>query len=105
VSRPEELLDYQRPNYDDIVMARVQRLHWLRSGTVEEQGQRLAELKAFYSKDENAAQFITDWCVTADPRNAERNLPVIMPFVLWPKQREFIHRINRTVAHRQGPTG
>jgi phage terminase large subunit len=90
VSRPEELLDYQRPNYDDIVMARVQRLHWLRSGTVEEQGQRLAELKAFYSKDENAAQFITDWCVTADPRNAERNLPVIMPFVLWPKQREFI---------------
>lgn len=101
MSRPEEALNYQAPNYDDIVMARVERLHWLRSGSVEERAQRLAELRAFYAKDENAAQFITDWCVTADPRNAERNLPVIMPFVLWPKQREFI---NTAITHwrRQG---
>ncbi len=94
--RPEALLDYQRPNYDAIVAARVERLHWLRSGSVEEQGQRLAEVRAHYAKDENAADFITDWCVTADPRNAERNLPVIMPFVLWPKQREFI---NAAIQH------
>ena len=44
MTRPEDALDYKSPNYDDIVMARVERLHWLRSGTVEEQGQRLAEL-------------------------------------------------------------
>lgn len=88
--RPEEALNYRTPDYDPIIRARIDRLSWLRSGTPEERAQKLADLRAFYAKDENAAQFITDWCVTADPRNAERNLPVIMPFVLWPKQREFI---------------
>jgi phage terminase large subunit len=90
VTRPEDELNYKAPNYDDIVRARIQRLAWLRSGKPDEVAERVAELRAFYAKDENAAQFITDWCVTADPRNAERDLPVIMPFVLWPKQREFI---------------
>jgi phage terminase large subunit len=89
-TRPEDELDYKNPNYDEIVRARVHRLAWIRTGTPEEVAQKVAELKAFYAKDENAAQFITDWCVTADPRNAERDLPVIVPFVLWPKQREFI---------------
>ncbi len=88
--RPEEALNYRVPDYDPIIRARIDRLAWLRSGDPEERAQRLADLRAFYAKDENAAQFITDWCVTADPRNAERNLPVVMPFVLWPKQREFI---------------
>lgn len=88
--RPEEMLDYQAPNYDEIVSARIARLRWLRSGTPAEQAQRAADMRAFYSMDDNAAQFITDWCVTADPRNAERNLPVVMPFILWPKQREFV---------------
>jgi phage terminase large subunit len=92
--RPEDELNYKDPDYKPIIRARIERLTWLRaSGTPEERAQRLAELKVFYAKDENAAQFITDWCVTADPRNAERNLPVIMPFVLWPKQREFVNTI------------
>src|SRR6185369_7016634 len=37
--------------------------------------------------------FINDWAVTVDPRNAERNLPVLVPFLLFPKQRELVDAI------------
>jgi hypothetical protein len=36
------------------------------------------------------AEFINDWGCTIDPRNAEIGLPATMPFLLFPKQREFI---------------
>lgn len=49
----------------------------------------LTHLKGFYK--ENIDQFICDWGMTADPRNAERNLPVVIPFVLFERQREWIH--------------
>jgi phage terminase large subunit len=41
----------------------------------------------------NPADFIDDFGVTFDPRNIERNLPAVMPFVLFPKQRELIETI------------
>jgi phage terminase large subunit len=34
--------------------------------------------------------FITDWGMTFDPRNPELGLPAVVPFVLFPKQEEFI---------------
>lgn len=36
------------------------------------------------------ANFISDWCVTYDPRNASKGLPTTMPFQLFPRQREFV---------------
>lgn len=45
-------------------------------------------LKDFYRG--NAVQFITDWGITVDPRNADIGLPVQVPFILFPKQAEFI---------------
>jgi hypothetical protein len=35
-------------------------------------------------------RFVTDWGVTYDPRNPERGLPAVLPFVLWPKQIELM---------------
>lgn len=45
-------------------------------------------LKAYYKAD--PAQFITDWGVTVDPRNVERGLPALIPFILTPRQRQWV---------------
>lgn len=34
--------------------------------------------------------FIEDWCITYDPRNTMGDLPTIMPFLLFPRQKEFV---------------
>lgn len=48
----------------------------------------LTELRHFYKY--HPWQFIEDWGVTIDPRNAEIDRPTMMPFVLMPKQREWL---------------
>lgn len=35
-------------------------------------------------------EFIEDWCCTYDPRNAEKNLPTVMPFILFQRQKELV---------------
>jgi phage terminase large subunit len=35
-------------------------------------------------------EFIEDWCYTFDPRNAGTDKPTKIPFILFPRQREFI---------------
>lgn len=44
--------------------------------------------KTYYA--ERPAQFINDWCVTYDPRNAGSDKPTLMPFILFQRQIEFI---------------
>lgn len=51
----------------------------------------LPALKQFYRA--NPAQFIIDWGMTTDPRNLDYGLPVTIPFLLFPKQEEWIHWI------------
>lgn len=48
----------------------------------------LDEVKDWYR--EHPADFMSDWGVTFDPRNADIGLPPIIPFVLFPKQREWV---------------
>lgn len=76
-------LNWKDPDYDPIIAQRVARLRQIRATPG-----MLAGLKAFYK--DNPAQFIADWGVTTDPRNADVGLPVTVPFVLFPKQVEFI---------------
>lgn len=35
-------------------------------------------------------EFIEHWCITYDPRNAGTETPTTLPFVMFPRQREFI---------------
>lgn len=51
----------------------------------------LATFRVHYAN--NPADFINDWGITFDPRNIERGLPAIVPFVLFDKQRECIEKI------------
>lgn len=75
--------DWKNPDYDPVFKERMRRLEKIRSTPGMLEG-----LKAHYK--ENPADFISDWGTTSDPRNAEVGRPVDVPFLLFPKQREYI---------------
>lgn len=76
--------DFKKPDYPKVFEWRLERLERLRK-----QPQKISSLKRFYKDD--PAQFIIDWGSTYDPRNVERGLPALCPFLLFPKQEEFVH--------------
>ncbi len=76
--------DWRKPDYIPIFAERLRRLELIKADAT---GERLAWLKLYYR--DNPADFINDWGCTSDPRNAEVDLPVVIPFLLFPKQREF----------------
>jgi phage terminase large subunit len=75
--------NWKNPKYDDVHSDRIGRLDWLRENPAN-----LAALRPYYAK--TPAQFINDWSSTADPRNPERGLPTVTPFILFNRQIEFI---------------
>jgi phage terminase large subunit len=80
--------DWRNPDYAAVFAARAASLRRLRANPAA-----LPALKAYYR--ETVADFINDWGVTADPRNALLTplRPVVLPFLLSPKQRECVEWI------------
>jgi len=77
------MIDWKHPNYVPVWEERRKRLVNLR-----ENPGLIYGLKDFYK--DNAIQFIIDWGVTIDPRNAELGEPTIVPFLPFPRQEQFI---------------
>lgn len=77
------IIDWKQPDYTAIFAERARRLHAIRAGQVD-----LDRLKFYYKND--IASFIADWGTTIDPRNVEIGVPSEVPFILFPKQREWI---------------
>lgn len=75
--------DFRKPDYTQVFEWRMERLQRIRANPG-----MLPALRAFYR--DNPAQFIIDWGMTVDPRNVERGLPARIPFLLFPKQEEWI---------------
>lgn len=75
------------PDYDRIRRERAMRLRILLQDLNAQRGAKL-----FYARSgvEGVIAFIEDWCDTFDPRNAGTGRPTTMPFILFPRQREFI---------------
>lgn len=76
--------DFRKPDYIAVFEWRMERLARIRANPG-----CLADLKLFYR--DNPAQFITDWGMTYDPRNPERGLPAVIPFILFPRQEEWVY--------------
>lgn len=76
--------DWKNPDYSAVYQERAERLRRIREGEID-----LAALKAFYA-DDHPAEFIHDWGMTFDPRMSERKLSPTMPFLLFPKQADFL---------------
>ena len=75
--------DWKNPDYGAVYVDRMRRLANLRA-----KPELLPLLKLHYR--DNVADFINDWGVTIDPRNAEVDQPVMVPFLLFPRQREWV---------------
>lgn len=78
--------DFKNPDYTQVFEWRMERLTRIRQNP-----ELLPALRAFYK--DNPAQFIIDWGMTTDPRNIDYGLPVTIPFLLFPKQEDWIHWI------------
>jgi hypothetical protein len=78
--------DWRQPDYAAVFRDRMRVLDRLRA-----RPELIPALHAYYR--DNPAQFILDWGCTVDPRNVERGLPSRMPFILFPKQIEWINWI------------
>ena len=88
--------DFKEPDYLAEFQWRAARLAWLRSNP-----ENLGPLRAYYR--DHIADFIEDWGCTSDPRNVERDLPALVPFRLFPKQREWVEWL--LVNWRNGSPG
>lgn len=78
--------DFKNPDYGAVFRHRIEALQRIRANPSS-----LPLLKAYYK--ENIAQFISDWGCTLDPRNVERGLPALIPFILFQKQIEWVNWI------------
>ena len=75
--------DWRNPDYTRVFQQRVERLQRIRAKPAV-----LPDLKRYYAN--HPAQFISDWGMTTDPRNVERGLPANVPFLLFPRQVEWV---------------
>lgn len=75
--------DWKNPDYVSVFRHRVGCLNRIRHSP-----EQLPALKTYYR--DHIAQFITDWGVTTDPRNVEIGRPALIPFILFPRQEDWV---------------
>lgn len=84
-------VNWKNPDYVEVFEWRVERLNRIRAAVAAEgQTPRTVPLLLQYYKD-NPAQLIIDFGMTFDPRNPERGLPSALPFLLFPKQEDWVN--------------
>ena len=77
-------IDFQNPDYVEIYNQRAERLQLILS----DPDRYLPAMRIHYRA--NPWDFVSDWGMTFDPRLLEKGLPAGVPFVLWPKQKEYL---------------
>lgn len=82
--------DWKDPDYGECEAHRAEVLRVIRA---DKTGQILSALKLHYKL--NPADFINDWGYTFDPRNVEVGKAARVPFILFPKQREWVNFVMR----------
>jgi phage terminase large subunit len=78
-----ESFDFKHPDYAAVFKQRLDLYNSLKAHP-----ERIPAFKAYYR--DHIADFINDWGCTFDPRNTDRNLPGLIPFVVFDRQREWI---------------
>jgi hypothetical protein len=86
-------VNWSEPDYSVIYAARANRIENMRANP-----EIIPSLKAYYKA--RPVDFINDWGMTFDPRNAEIGLPTIVPFLLFPRQEEFIQWLHDKWSNR-----
>jgi len=86
------VFDFKNPDYASVFNDRAHNL-----ARIREEPESLTALKKYYAK--NYADFIEDWMMTNDPRIQGRSK--YMPFLLFPKQREFIEWLEGLIKQQK----
>lgn len=81
--------DFKNPDYGHVVEQRIENAQRLRDASPE----AIEALKGYYRTDDNVIDFIQDWGVTYDPRSVEDGTPASVPFILFPKQIEYVRAV------------
>lgn len=89
-AEPLETWNRGRPDFDAVFRERARRLMLLRKD-IAAGGTMLRDLKVYYAH--NPADFISGFGVTIDPRVTGKGQSAVMPFLLFPRQREMIEWI------------
>lgn len=76
-------VDWKNPNYREVFEWRLERLRRIRA-----KPEVIPALQTFYG--ENPGQFLTDWGMTLDPRLVRLKRPSWVPFLLFPRQEEWV---------------
>lgn len=79
--------DFKNPDYVAVFEYRVDTLRRIREASAADPN--VMPLLRTYYRD-NVADFIDDWGVTFDPRNIPKKQPSLVPFILFPRQRDFV---------------
>ena len=87
--------DFKEPQYTLAFKSRADALAKIRANP-----DKLPALKQYYRH--NIAQFISDWGMTFDPRNADIGLPTTIPFILFDKQAEWCGWVTSSWRGRTG---
>lgn len=87
-------INWKNPDYAAVYQERIERLTRLRDDE-----SLLPSVKEFYKT--HPVEFIEDFGFTFDPRNVERSLPATVPFLLFPRQVEFVEWVRDRWLSRQ----
>lgn len=89
--------DFRNPDYRPVFQSRIGALQRIATASAAD-----IELLKVYYRD-HIADFIEDFGMTFDPRKIEVGLPSAVPFILFPRQREYINFVVR--KWREGKPG
>jgi hypothetical protein len=78
-------IDWKSPDYDGAINWRLSRLQKARADG------SIIPLVEYYR--DHPVEFINEWGMTSDPRRAGTGQPTVIPFCLFPRQREFISEV------------
>lgn len=76
-------IDFKNPDYVSVYKWRAMKLAQIRANPSV-----IPALKSYYR--DHLIDFIEDWGMTFDPRNVNTKIPAAMPFILFPRQREWL---------------
>ena len=90
--------DFKKPDYKSVFEERNALLRLIRGNP-----ELLDSFKLYYRH--NIADFISDWGLTYDPRNAGMGIPTHLPFILFERQREWVdYALRKWKAKERGLT-
>jgi hypothetical protein len=82
------------PHYTNVYQDRQKRLR-----AIMENDDIAAGAIEFYRNE--PVKFIEHWCITYDPRNAGTMLPTLMPFIMFPKQKELVQFLHSCLLNQE----